>query len=369
MKRVLIITSALMVLALTAFAGAHAAGLSIPNAIPAPEVITTFGPDGEVATWYDELHLTAEEVEQVRSMNLRACYELVTESEWSRANLLGFQDAARELNIDVVGIASAELDPIRQKNNMENFAALNCDIITAQPQELDIAASTFDPLVERGVQLVFLSNVPTGYEPGVHYVSALTDSLYDMGVDAADLMAEAIGYEGDIITITVAGVSYVTNTRDAAFKETIEKKYPNIRIVADGGFQGLGEAGTVASGLLTRYPNVKGIYVSFSNPAVSVLEAVRGLGRDDVAIVTMDLDSVAALDMVQDGNVKGIAVDLAYAMGYGRAILGAYGAIGKPAPKYVTSPSFKVTKENLVEGWNLSFGVDPPAEVMRELNR
>lgn len=346
-----------------------AQGLKIPNTLPAPAEITTTGPDGETATWYDQIELTQDELEQVRSMKLRACYELVTESEWSQANLLGFQDAAKEMGMEVVGTASAELDPIRQKNNMENFAALNCDIITAQPQDLDLAAATFDPLVAKGVKLVFLSNVPTGYEPGKQYVSALTDSLVDMGTDAANLMSQAIDGQGDIITITVAGVSYVTNTRDAAFKAAIEEKYPNIHIVADGGFQAMSEAGTVASGLLTRYPNVKGVYVSFSNPAVDVLEAVRGLGRNDVKIITMDLDSVAGLDMAQGGNVAGIAVDLAYAMGYGRAILGAYGALAKPAPKYVASPSFSVTRDNLVEGWNRSFGTNPPAEIMRALGQ
>jgi ribose transport system substrate-binding protein len=267
----------------------------------------------------------------------------------------------------MVGVASSELDPIRQKANMETFMGLDPDFITCQPQDLHLAASTFDPLVEKGIGLVFLSNIPTGYEPGVHYVAGLTDSLYDMGRDAADLIAEAIGGEGKILTITVAGVNYVCNTRDAAFRETIESKYPNIEIVADGGFQAMSEAGPQASGLVTRYPDVKGIYVSFSNPAVDVLEAVKGLGRTDIKIITMDLDSVSALDMAQGGNVYGFAIDLAYSMGFGRALLGAYHAIEKPAPKYVTSPSFVVTRDNLEEGWLRSFGVELPADLKAAL--
>ncbi|MFK4998664.1 substrate-binding domain-containing protein [Bacillus sp. N9] len=195
------------------------------------------------------------------------------------ANLRGYKAGAEILGIDLAGIAYAELDPSRQKENMESFAALGVDIVDSQPQEIGIAAKTYDPLVDKGIKLTFLSNVPEGYVAGKDYTAALTDSLYDMGVDAADLLAEAIGGEGEIITITVSSVNYVSNTRDNAFRETIEEKYPNIKIVADGGFELVKDAGTVANGLLTRHPNVKGVYVSFSTPAIEVLEVVRSLGK------------------------------------------------------------------------------------------
>ena len=343
--------------------------LNIPDALPAPKEITTKGPDGEVATWYTELRLTPEEVKKVQEKAARICYETVTDSEWDQANLRGFKAAAESLNMKIVAIANAQLNPTNQKNNMENFVALRPDVINTQPQALKIAANTFDPLVAKGIKLVFLSNVPEGYIPGKQYVSALTDSLYDMGMDAAVALAKAIGEKGEILSIEVAGVNYVTNTRDGAFRDTIKQRYPNIKIVTVGGFQTPDQAGQVAAGLLTRFPNVKGIYVSFSTPADSVLESLRSLGRRDVKIVTDDLDSVCALDMARNGNVAAIVEDLAYQMGYARALLSAYGVINKSAPKYVASPSFTVTRDNLVDGWKLSFGLVPPADIMAALGK
>jgi len=353
----------------TSLAGAQDApnGMNIPNLQPAPKVITTVGPDGEKAAWYDVLHLTPAEVEKVKAMKLRVAFEAPTESEWGNANLRGYKAAAEQLNMDVAGVAYAELDPARQKKNMENFLALGVSLVDSQPQEIGLAANTYNPLVNAGVKLTFLSNVPAGYTPGKEYVGALTDSLYDMGADAADLLAKAIGGQGETLTITVSSVNYVSNTRDNAFRETIAKKYPKIKIVADGGFELVHDAGNVANGLLTRYPNVKGIYVSFSAPAVEVLDVVRSLGRKDIKITTMDLDTICALDMVQNGNIYGIVADLPYAMGYGRAMLGAYGALGKTAPKYVTSPSFSITKTNIKEGWKLSFGEDLPSDIAQHL--
>lgn len=128
-------------------------GLTFADPIPAPEEITTFGPDGKTATWYTELELTPDELAQVRSMNLTACFELINASEWDNANLIGFTEACEAMNIKIVGQGCCDLDPITQKANMESFAALNPDIVSCQPQDLDVCAPTFDPLWQAGVKL------------------------------------------------------------------------------------------------------------------------------------------------------------------------------------------------------------------------
>lgn len=342
-------------------------GLTFADPIPAPDQITTLGPDGKSAAWYTELELTPEELTKVRESKLTACFELINASEWDNANLIGFQDACKAMGIEIVGQAVCDLDPIKQKTNMESFAALNPDIVSCQPQDLDVCAPTFDPLWKAGVKLTFMSNVPTGYTAGKEYVGAITDSIVDMGVDSAEMMADAIGGEGEILAITVADVNYVCNTRDKAFLDTMAEKYPNIKVVEVGGFSAASEAGQVTSALLTKYPNVKGIFVSYSNPCIDVLQTVKALGRNDIKIITMDLDTTCALDMAQGGNIVGIACDMPYAMGFGRALMGAYGVLGKECPGYVTSPSFKVTRDNLLDGYKTSLGIEAPAEVQKAL--
>ena len=68
--------------------------------------------------------------------------------------------------------------------------------------------------------------------------------------------------------------------------------------------------------------------------------------------------------MVKGGNVVGIAADLAYQLGYAKAVCGAYGLLGKKAPAFVIVPAIKVTKANVAEGWRKSLNVDPPKEIM-----
>lgn len=160
----------------------------------------------------------------------------------------------------------------------------------------------------------------------------------------------------------VSDVNYVCNTRDAAFIETMKKEYPDVEII-EGGFSTAAEAGQTASALLTANPDAAGVFVSYSTPCIDVLQTVKDLGKTDVKIVTMDLDSTCALDMAQGGNIVGIACDMPYAMGFGRALMAAYGALGKECPGFVTSPSFQVTRENLLEGYKSSLGIEAPQEV------
>jgi ribose transport system substrate-binding protein len=131
----------------------------------------------------------------------------------------------------------------------------------------------------------------------------------------------------------------------------------------------MSDAGTAANGLLTRYPETQGVYVSFATPAVDVLEVIRGLGRKDIALVTLDLDVICALDMINGGNVIGIVADMPYAIGYVEGLVTGYALLDKKAPAFVVSPSFAITKDNIEEGWLQSMGEELPAELKKALNK
>jgi len=115
-------------------------------------------------------------------------------------------------------------------------------------------------------------------------------------------------------------------------------------------------------------PDLNGIYAPWSaGPADGVLAALRAAGAPDVAVVTLDLDTNVSLDLVEGGNIVGIAADEAYALGRTMALEGAYGLIGKPAPPFVVVPAIKVTADNIVDAYRQSLATDPPTEVMQAL--
>ena len=350
---------------------ATAAGEEAPDETadlePADVGLLTVGPGGEEASPSGEISLTADEMAQIADGNYTAALLWHTSAAFTEAVSQGARDAFTEMGIEVVAETNAEFDSAQQANDVETALALEPDIIISLVIDPVSGAEAFRPAVEQGVQLVFLSNVPEGYTHGEEYVGIVTDDLVAMGTAAAELLGEAMGGEGQVGYIFHDASYYVTNQRDQAFRAWIEAKYPGIQVVAEEGLADPAAAEEIAAAMLTRNPEITGIYAPWATPADGVLAALRAAGREDVSVVTLDLDTNVALDMVEGGNMVGIVADLAYELGRTMAVEGAYGLLDKEAPPFTVVPAIKVTAENVVEGWNESLAQDPPAQVMEAL--
>ncbi len=163
-----------------------------------------------------------------------------------------------------------------------------------------------------GVKLVFMDNKPNGLEHGKDYVSVVSADNYGNGVEAANLMAKALGEKGDIGVIFHDADFFVTKQRTEAFEKTIKEKYPNIKIVDRGGIAGPNDGEKVASAMLTKNPNLKGIFVVWDAPAEGALAAARSAGKNDLVITTIDLGTNVALNIAQGDMVKGLGAQLPY---------------------------------------------------------
>ena len=339
-----------------------------PDPEPAPEPPMTQGPGGEQAVPASEIGLDDNEIAEVQAGGYTAALLWHTSGAFTEAVSQGARDTFAELGIEVIAETDAGFDAVQQANDVETVMAQNPDIIISLAIGPDAGAEAFRPAVDAGVSLVFLSNVPQGYVHGEDYVGIVTDDLAAMGITAANLLADALGGEGEVGFIFHDAAYYVTNQRDQAFKSWIEINYPGMEIVAEQGLADPAAAEEIASALLTRNPDLDGIYAPWSaGPADGVIAALRAAGASDVAVVTMDLDTNVSLDMVEGGNVVGIAADEAYNLGRTMALEGAYGVLGKSAPAFVVVPAIGVTADNIVEGYRQSLADDPPQEVLDAL--
>lgn len=174
-----------------------------------------------------------------------------------------------------------------------------------------------------------MDNKPNGLEHGKDYVSVVSADNYGNGVEAANLMAKALGEKGDIGVIFHDADFFVTKQRTEAFEKTIKEKYPNIKIVDRGGIAGPNDGEKVASAMLTKNPNLKGIFVVWDAPAEGALAAARSAGKNDLVITTIDLGTNVALNIAQGDMVKGLGAQLPYDQGVAEAILAAYSLLGK----------------------------------------
>ena len=351
-----------IVLTLSLAIGVNALAL-FENPVPKPDTIEIVGINGDIAAWYTDLALTDEEIAKVREMGLKIAYEMPNESEFSEAVLAGLTKACEEMNIEIVGLAVCENDPAVQKENMENFLAIGPDYVISQAQEVDMAAASFNALRDAGIKLIFQGNYPTGYQAGVDCLPIQYEDYASYGSLLADELAAQLNYEGKVGAIIMSAVNQVANLRDNAFVDGMAK-YENIEVVEVSGIEQVSDAGTVASAMLTRHPDLDGLYVTFVEPATEALEVIRGLNITDLKLVTNDFNSMAVLDMIQDGNVSAFAVDRPAAMGEMFAAIAAYDALGK---EYISStyldPVNLAKLDNLEVEWKGGFAADLPEDL------
>jgi ribose transport system substrate-binding protein len=310
----------------------------------------TIGPHGEAPTPYTQVRITATDIARLKAKKASAAIVMHTSSEFSSAVIAGIKKGLSELGIQVLAVTDADMDPKKQRADVETVLTLKPDLIIALVIDPVSGEIAFQQAVRQGVKLVFISNPPQGFQAGRHYAGIVTDDLFGMGKAAAEMLADSIAAQGDVAVLHHAANYYVTNQRDQAVK-TVLRRYPNIRIVADKGIANPAEAEMIAAAILTQHPKIKAIYAPWDAIAEGVIAALRSAGRKDVKVVTMDLGAATALDMLKTGNMAGIVSDLPYDMGTTLASMGGLALLDKTTPAFVTVDAVKVTPANLKAQW------------------
>lgn len=324
----------------------------------------TVGPNGETATLSAEVALSDADIAALSDKGYKAALLWHTSSDFINAVAAGANDEFARAGVNVVVTTDAGFDAAKQRSDIETALAAEPNVILALPLDPVTSAEAFREAVANDVELVFLSNVPAGYVHGTDYAAIVTDDLFQMGKQAADVLAEAMGGEGQVGWIFHDADYYVTNQRDNAFKTTIAADYPGIEIVAEQGITDPARAEELANAMLLQNPELDGIYVTWAEPADGVLAALRGSGNTHTKIVTLDLSEPVALDMVRGGNVVGIVADEAYELGRAMAAAGLRGLLDQEVPAFVVAPALTVTADSVAEGWQRSLHRDAPASVL-----
>lgn len=333
--------------------------------------VMSLGPNGEKPQPVSDVKLSDAEMAKIKAMGASAAIVLhYSGNDWSQAQIAGLRAQFAKMNIKVIGVTDAGFKPEKQVADIETILAQKPNIIISIPADPVSTASAYRAAVDKGVKLVFMDNVPKGFQAGKDYVSVVSADNYGNGVAAAHLMAKALGSEGDIGLVFHAADFFVTRQRYDGFKKTMQENYPKIKIVVERGIGGpdfTGDAEKAAGAMLTSNRKIKGIWAVWDVPAEGVIAAARAAGRKDLVITTCDLGQNVAIDMAKGGYIKGLGAQRPYDQGVAEAMLAGYGLLGKAAPAYVALPALPVTKANLRDGWKAVYHADAPKTVLNNL--
>jgi ribose transport system substrate-binding protein len=325
------------------------------------------GPNGEDPTPAADIELSADEMAKIKAKHPTAAIVMhYGGNDWATAQIDGLKDQFGKMGIKVIAVTDANFKPDTQVSNIETVLAKKPDIIVSIPTDPVATAAAYRKADAQGVKLVFMDNVPKGFAAGKDYVSAVSADNFGNGVAAAHLMAKQLDGKGKIGIIFHEADFFVTKQRYDAFKQTIKSDYPDIKIAAEQGIAGpdfAGDAEKVASAMLTRNPDLDGIWAVWDVPAEGVLAAARANSRDDLKITTIDLGQNVAIDMAKGGLIKGLGAQRPFDQGVTEAKLGGYGLLDKKAPPYVAVTALPVTPDNLDDAWQQVYHAPLPEKV------
>lgn len=120
----------------------------------------------------------------------------------------------------------------------------------------------------------------------------------------------------------------------------------------------------IASAMLTRNPDLDGMYTTWADPATGVLAAIRSRGATDVKVTTADLSEPIAVDMARGGPVVGVATDPVFGLGRTMADVAALGLLNRSAPPFTVADSVAARPDNLLDAWKESYGEPAPSAVL-----
>lgn len=311
------------------------------------------------------IQLSTLQVQQLQQQRFTAALVWHGASPWISAVTAGATAEFTRLGVKVVAVTDAQFDPARQVADIENVAVLKPDFVLSLVVDPASAKAAYQQLVNSGSQLVLLSNPIPGFVLGQDYAGIVTDDMFGMGRQAADVLAQSFATASQDKPLQVGMIYhdaeyFITNNRDQAFRQQLGK-YPQLQLSASQGFVREQETADIAAALILQQPKLQVIYVSWDAAAEGVVEALRAAGRKDIKVITHDLGVNNLLDLAKGGNMLATIADQPYLIGQTMARVAALRELGISTPAFTLVPFNTVTQQNIAAGWQQAFQSPLPA--------
>ena len=345
----------------------EAAALMEPMPLsPTGQVVPGY-PEGAPASTADIFTFTDEDVAKLKDGKFTAGLVMHTmDAGWPALQVAGITKTLNEFGIEVVAITDAKFQPGQQISDLEQMIARAPDVIFSIPIDPQSQSSAYKKAAAAGIKLVFMDNVPVDMTPGTDYVTVVASDNEKNAYFAAQELVAAIGGEGQVGVITLVYDYYysVAARKAGALKAFAE--HPGIKVAEVGTFDSPEKAYGVATAMMTANPDLKGVFVAWDTPAQQVVAAAKTLGRD-LIVTTNDIAQDSALNVAR-GEILAIGAQQPYDQGVAEAKAAAYALLGKEVPPYISVPTLRVKKVNLLSALEQVTKEPAPASVVELCN-
>jgi len=222
--------------------------------------------------------------------------------------------AGRDFGVDIRWKGPAqETDYTGQINIVEDAIATRVDGIVLAPSHGDALVPAVLRANQAGIPItIFDSGISTD-----KYLAYVATDNRQGGVVGAERIGEKLGGKGQVAILGVKKGSVSTDQREEGFQDTIQKKFPGIKIVQFlYGDADRSKSLDRATDILTAHPDLNGIFASNESSSVGAVQAIKQKNLQGKVILVGFDSSPNLLEDVKAGAIDSLVLQDPYKMGY-----------------------------------------------------
>jgi rhamnose transport system substrate-binding protein len=225
----------------------------------------------------------------------------------------GAEEAARELNVDLLWDGPTELDPAKQNEVVEAWITKGVDVIAVSVENQAGISTVLRKAREKGIKVITWDS---DAEKDARDFLINQATPQGIGYTLSDEAARMMNGKGEFAIVTASLSAANQNEWIKNIRARLAEKYPDLKLVtiqpSDGDRD---RAYSETQTILKVYPNVK-VIMAIAAPAVpGAAEAVKQAGRTDVKVTGLSLPNMNK-PYVKTGVVESVVlwntVDLGY---------------------------------------------------------
>lgn len=266
---------------------------------------------------------------------------------WWEVVRKGAEKAGKEFNYRIVWNGpEVETDREKQIQAVEDALIKKSAAIVLGPNDFKALARSVEKIRQAGIPCVIVDSPVDSKE----FDSFVGTDNFSGGADAARIIGKALNKRGTVILVRFVQNSASTDARADGFTQTLQKEFPDIKVVAEQYTLGTVEdARQKTVDMLTRYPQVDGVFAVNHPTSVGAYKAIQNEGKEGkIHFVAFDSDPVL-LDGVANGGVDAIIAQNPFEIGYHGVRIAAKLLSGEEIPSEYPVASMIVNKQNLEE--------------------
>ena len=241
-----------------------------------------------------------------------------------------------------------ETDREKQIQAVEDAVIKKVKGIVLGPNDSKALVRPVEKIKAAGIPCVIIDS---GVEADANdYVAFVATDNFLGGAEAARRIGAALGGRGNVLLIKFVQNSASTDARAEGFRKTLEKEFPEIKIIAEQYTLGTVEdARQKTTDMLMRNSDADGLFAVNHPASVGAYKALQSQGlTGKVKMVGFDSDPIL-LEGIAQGGVEALIVQNPFEIGFGGVMAVVDAIEGKKVPAKMPVASMIVDAKNLVK--------------------